>query len=183
MKLRKAVALVTSLTMLGSLSLVGCSKAPSNNESTPETSENTSETTGDIQSITNFNLDYISGIEGDTNFYFSANVLNLDDNTFDVYYAGNNEIYTGTLTHDDLQSLVNVLNTLDIESFGADLSTEPSDEYSSYISLSVIYTNKNKVNTDVTKTLYNITDKERDEISEIYVNLSGYTDKSQHGKS
>lgn len=170
MKLSKAVALVTSLAMLGSLSLVGCSKTPTNTESTPETSETAenTENTGNIQSLTNFNLDYADGIDESTNFYFSANVINLDNNTFDVYYAGNGEIYTGTLTHDDLQPLVDTLNTLDIESLGADLPVEPSVDDSSYINMSVVYTDKNKVNNGVSRSVYSITNTEREEISEIY---------------
>ena len=161
----KILSITLSILMLGSLCLTGCSSI-NNSEK---------DKANDITQLTTFSLDYSDGVDESTNFYFSVNLSNMDENIYDVYYTGSNGDYEGTLKDTDLVELIDILNEVEYLKIGENLPTEPVEGDTSYISTMVVYTDGVNTNNSIDRVVYSITNSEREKISEVYTVINQST--------
>lgn len=161
----KILSITLSILMLGSLCLTGCSSI----------NKSEKDKANDITQLTTFSLDYSDGVDESTNFYFSVNLSNMDENIYDVYYTGSNGDYEGTLKDTDLVELIDILNEVEYLKIGENLPTEPVEGDASYISTMVVYTDGVNTNNSIDRVVYSITNSEREKISEVYTVINQST--------
>lgn len=161
----KILSITLSILVLGSLCLTGCSSINNSKK----------DKANDITQLTTFSIDYSDGVDESTNFYFSVNLSNMDENIYDMYYTGSNGDYEGTLKDTDLVELIDILNEVEYLKIGENLPTEPVDGDTSYISTMIVYTDGVNTNNSIDRVVYSITNSEREKISEVYTVINQST--------